>query len=165
MYGSFWKAVGEIIAISDGTKSEWSVVYDAWKDVTTALIKGYSGGFFEAWTVPCLYKVGRFLRVFAIRSDDGGKTNRAAKFGAGIQDDIVNDFGKNEKLEDAARVINRMFTLCISDRYVTLTESRPVDDELRLEHSSSGRIEEMGHLLYHQSAVQDILQGIPDPQS
>lgn len=116
VYAAFWKAIGEIVSIADTPNVDWSAVYDAWKDVTNALIKGYSGGSFEAWTVPCLYVVGRYLRLFAIKADKCGKNSRAVHFSTGVQDDIASDFGKNEKLEDAARVINRMFTLCISDR-------------------------------------------------
>jgi hypothetical protein len=58
------------------------------------------------------------LRIFAIKADDQARSGGAVTFHAGFQDDVVGDFGKNEKLEDAARVINRIFTLCISDRYV-----------------------------------------------
>jgi hypothetical protein len=36
--------------------------------------------------------------------------------GFGFQDDIAADVEKNANLEEAARVINRMFTLCLSDR-------------------------------------------------
>ena len=121
VYIAFWKALGPILdAEDDADMAEWSSVYEGWKEVTNTLIKGYSSGHFEAWTVPCLYVVGRFLRTFAIRADANAK---AANGGiqmttGGFQDDIASDIGKNEKLEDAARVINRMFTLCISDRYV-----------------------------------------------
>ena len=123
IYIAYWKALGPIIR-AEGLDHDpdWSRVYDSWKEVANALIKGYSSGGFPSWTVPCLYMVGRHLRIFAIKADE---SIRAASGGmqmktGGFQDDIASDVGKNEKLEDAARVINRIFTLCISDRYVAI---------------------------------------------
>lgn len=82
--------------------------------MTNAIIRGYSTGCFEAWTIPCLYTSGKYLRIFAIKADAaGGNADKAMDF----QDDFNPDTGKNEKLEDAARVLNRMFQLCVSDRY------------------------------------------------
>ena len=121
VYIAFWKALGPILDAEDyPSRVDWSRVYDSWKEVTNTLLKGYSSGHFEAWSVPCLYVVGKYLRAFAIKADASAK---AANGGiqmttGGFQDDIASDAGKNEKLEDAARVINRIFTLCISDRYV-----------------------------------------------
>lgn len=121
VYIAFWKALAPILEAEDEPlRADWSQVYDSWKEVANTLIRGYSAGHFEAWTVPCLYVVGRYLRAYAIKADANAK---AANGGmqmttGGFQDDIVSDVGKNEKLEDAARVINRIFTLCISDRYV-----------------------------------------------
>ena len=120
VYAAFWKASGEIVSIQDRLGANWIALYEAWKDVANALIKGYSGGWFEAWTVPCLYVVGRYLRVFAIRADEAHNCTRELNFLAGEQDDAVASIGGNERLEDAARVINRVFTLCISDRYVSI---------------------------------------------
>jgi COP9 signalosome complex subunit 12 len=91
-------------------------VYEAWKEMTNALIRGYSSGGFEAWTVPCLYVTGKYLRIFAIKADE--ETGSKVVFGEGYQDDFNPEAGKNEKLEDAARVLNRIFQLCISDRHV-----------------------------------------------
>ena len=92
------------------------------------VIRGYGGASgFQSWTLPVLYKTGKYLRVFAIKADE----EQAAKVGNGavktendgIGDDITSGaFEKNERLEDAARVINRVFTLCISDRYVVLID-------------------------------------------
>ena len=119
VYVAHWKAIGEIIAINP----DWTKVYDAWKEVANALIRGYSSAGFQAWTVPCLYIAGRYLRIFAIKADASSRDKGAAIFNGGFHDDVVGDGGKNEKLEDAARVINRMFTLCISDRYVDINNS------------------------------------------
>jgi hypothetical protein len=68
-----------------------------------AVFRGFSGGWAN-WLLPVLYTVCRDLRVFAIRADieDKGEGKSA------------------EKLEDAARTLNKMFTLCLSDRYGTM---------------------------------------------
>ena len=107
------------------TRPDWTKVYEAWKDVANTVIKGYSSGVLEAWTLPVLYTAGKHLRTFAIKADEITRAGGGdASFNAGgFQDDIASDSGKNEKLEDAARVINRMFTLCISDRYVAIEEN------------------------------------------
>lgn len=121
VYIAYWKAIGEIQKGESANRSpNWSQVYDAWKEVSNALVRGYSNAGFQAWTVPCMYVVGRYLRIFAIRADaDARDSGNNVKINAGVfQDDIIGDFGKNERLEDAARQINRMFTLCINDRYV-----------------------------------------------
>ena len=121
IYSAYWYAIGTILAAEHTTaRPDWTKVYEAWKDVANTVIKGYSSGVLENWTLPVLYTTGKHLRTFAIKADEnarasGGVTNFNV---GGLQDDIAGVFGKNEKLEDAARVINRMFTLCISDRYV-----------------------------------------------
>ncbi|MCJ1271264.1 COP9 signalosome (CSN) subunit [Lobaria immixta] len=126
LYVAFWKAIGELLDAEGSTsKAGWVKVYESWKEVANVLIRGYSSAGFQAWTVPCLYVAGQYLRIFAIKADEGAKgSGQDVGFGtAGFQDDVVREFGKNERLEDAARVINRMFTLCISDR-APIEESR-----------------------------------------
>lgn len=119
VYVAYWKAIAELLAAqSSPLKEDWSKVYEAWKEVANALIKGYSGAGFPSWTVPCLYITGKYLRIFAIKADDQARAKGTATYDDGFQDDLVGEYGRNEKLEDAARVINRIFTLCISDRYV-----------------------------------------------
>ncbi|KAI4281218.1 MAG: hypothetical protein L6R35_005697, partial [Caloplaca aegaea] len=123
IYVAYWKAIGEILRAETGHhRDDWAIkVYEAWKEVTNLLIRGYSHAGFGAWTMPCLYTVSKYLRVFAIKADE----EQAVKVGSGevkmesdaLGDDIMAGFEKNERLEDAARVINRIFTLCISDRY------------------------------------------------
>jgi hypothetical protein len=65
-----------------------------------------------------LYVVGKYLRVFAIKADV--ETGNDGEFAGEYSDDFNPEGGKNEKLEDAARVLNRIFTLCLSDRYMTV---------------------------------------------
>ncbi|KAI9841422.1 MAG: COP9 signalosome (CSN) subunit [Sclerophora amabilis] len=131
VYVAFWKAVGEIFVTEDAlargqdVQAGWTRVYEAWKEMTSILIKGYSGsGGFQAWTVPCLYVAGKYARAFAIKADEqAGREKGTVTFNSGYQDDVADGFGNNEKLEDAARLINRIFTLCVSDR-APVEESR-----------------------------------------
>jgi len=118
VYAAYWKACNELCQLEDGSTDEWTRVYDMWKELTNALIKGYSSAGFENWTIPCLYTVGRYLRVFAIKADESlqGRGTEPKDVSTTGQDDIMGMMGKNETLEDAARVLNRIFTLCITDR-------------------------------------------------
>jgi hypothetical protein len=123
IYTAYWYAIGGIIAAEQSTsRPDWLRVYMAWKDLANTIIKHYSGGVLEAWTLPVLYMAGKHLRIFAIKADEAAAASGGDDtFNTGeIQEDIAGDFDKNQKLEDAARVINRMFTLCISDRYVVV---------------------------------------------
>ncbi|KAL8733001.1 MAG: hypothetical protein Q9166_002399 [cf. Caloplaca sp. 2 TL-2023] len=131
IYVAYWKAIGEILRAESGNHHhDWAIkVYEAWKEVMNLVIRGYSGlAGFHSWTLPVLYTSGKYLRVFAIKADE----EQAAKVGDGavkmesdgLGDDVMSGgFEKNERLEDAARVINRVFTLCISDR-APMEESR-----------------------------------------
>ena len=121
---AYWHATGALVLAQEAGEgsADWGFVYEKWKDVVNAVIRGYSTGALDNWTLPLLYLAGKYLRQFAIKADEskkGMEGGMAIDMG-GIQDDIAGDFGKNVKLEDAARVLNRMFTLCISDRYETL---------------------------------------------
>lgn len=116
IFVALWTTIKEILAVEDRLQgSDWSRVFDAYKDLTTLLIRGYSTGF-QAWTVPCMYATAKYLRSFAIKADAEAGAKDPEAFGNGFSDDIMGDAGKNEKLEQAAWVINRMFTTCLSDR-------------------------------------------------
>lgn len=78
-----------------------------------ALIRGYEKYGLEVWTVPCLYLVGKYTRIFAIKADESADNSGTA---TSFQDDFNPEAEKNEKLEDAARTLNRVFQLCLSDR-------------------------------------------------
>lgn len=58
-------------------------------------------GDWPSWVMPMLLTTCKFLRLIAIKSDE--QSQKADK--------------SSEHLEDTARHINRMFTLCISDRW------------------------------------------------
>jgi hypothetical protein len=97
-------------------------VYEAWKNMLSQLMRGYQYFGFEAWTIPCLYVASKHLRVFAIKADaerglngNGSNLNDANATGASF-DDFDPEAEKNQMLEDCARHLNKVFTLCISDR-------------------------------------------------
>lgn len=117
IFVAFWRTIGEILKIEESSHDgTWTRVFDAWKEVANLLIRGYSSAGFQAWTVPCLYVAGKYLRTFAIKAD-AETTQDPVAFNEGFQDDVVASYGKTTRLEEAARTINRMFTLCLSDRY------------------------------------------------
>lgn len=132
VFVAYWKAVGEILAAEEATNvgksngnshaggANWLKVYEAWRDVLNAVYRGYQSQQFELWTIPALYVTGRSLRVFAIKADACLSTKKggAMAHNAGFQDDITDDEGGNETLADAARQINKVFGLCLSDRCV-----------------------------------------------
>ncbi|KAI0999330.1 hypothetical protein K3495_g8864 [Podosphaera aphanis] len=126
VYLSYWKAIGEILKADAETeanlKVSWTNVYEAWKEVTLSLIRGYDKNFFEAWTVPCLYVAGKYLRIFSIKADDSTvkKTTSVDKIQV---EDLSVDSDEHEKLEDAARILNKIFQVCLADR-AALEESR-----------------------------------------
>ncbi|KAK5171121.1 COP9 signalosome (CSN) subunit [Saxophila tyrrhenica] len=131
VFTTFYRFVGFLVAAEEAQnagqarEADWSGVYDSWKDVVNALYKGYQSTVLAAWTIPCLYVAGKYLRVFAIKADEKTASQRDSgmAFGGIQEEDAFNPDSKNEKLEDAARQINRIFGLCISDRN-PLDESR-----------------------------------------
>ena len=126
VFSAFYKFVSHLVAAEEASntghvrEADWSGVYEVWKEVVNALHKGYQANLFAAWTIPCLYVAGKYLRVFAIKADENSANQRDSgiEFGGIQEEDVLNPDSKNEKLEDAARQINRIFGLCISDRYV-----------------------------------------------
>ncbi|KAL6863149.1 COP9 signalosome (CSN) subunit [Amphichorda felina] len=123
VYAAYWKALGEILAGESG-KSSWTKVYDTWKDLTSVLIRGYNSHGFEAWTIPSLYMVGKYLRLFAIKSDEERRRSAADDSGAMlIQDDFDAEGEKQAQLRDCEQHLKRIFTLCLTDR-APLEQSR-----------------------------------------
>jgi COP9 signalosome complex subunit 12 len=124
VYTAYWRALAEILAMesehngSGKPTSSWTKVYDTWKEMTSALIRGYSNYNFEAWTIPCLYVAGKHLRLFAIRSDEErnrlGGENNGVEFGI----DFDPETEKHQQLRDCEQQLKRIFTLCLSDRYI-----------------------------------------------
>jgi hypothetical protein len=126
LYTAYWKAIGELLAVEEsmnqGKNADWKKVYDAWKEVLNALLRGYQTQLFAAWTIPCLYVAGKYLRNFAIKADEQEKSSDTGlSFNEGFQEELGG--GKNECLQDAARQVNRIFSACISDRYGDLVDT------------------------------------------
>ena len=127
VYASYWKFLGILLAAEDAQnagsaqEADWVGVYEGWRDVVNVLYRQYQANLFGAWTIPCLYGAGKFLRVFAIKADQkaaASQRDSGMSFGVGgvPEEDMLGSESKNEKLEDATRQINRIFGLCISDR-------------------------------------------------
>lgn len=117
IYAAFWKFLGDAITNQVDSRVRRRR-YEGWKTMTNAMIRGFNSGEIEAWALPCLYVAGRWLRSFAIEADqeeqEEGKD--ASQLTAMESDDIAATMAQNDTLADAARVINRMFTICINDR-------------------------------------------------
>ncbi|KAF2476022.1 uncharacterized protein BDR25DRAFT_300851 [Lindgomyces ingoldianus] len=127
----YWKAVGEILAVEEATNQGrledriWVAVYDAWKALTDSIQRYVSNGTLPFWAVVCMYHAATNLRKFAIKADEQlASTKGNVTFNSGFQDDVVDSLAKTEKLEEAARLFNRMFALCLGDRNPDLNESR-----------------------------------------
>lgn len=103
---------------SNGQNANWVEVYNAWKGVVNVLLKAYLESILDAWTIPCLYTAGKYLRIFAIKADDVASSLRESGAIVASYEEEESDGGKNENLEDAARQINRIFSVCNGDRYV-----------------------------------------------
>ncbi|UNI23657.1 COP9 signalosome (CSN) subunit [Purpureocillium takamizusanense] len=124
VYAAYWNAIGEILAGESG-KSTWTKVYESWKELTSMLIRGYNNFGFEAWTIPSLYLVGKYLRLFAIKSDDERSRSSADPTTAAslMQDDFDPESEKQAQLRDCEQHLKRIFTLCLNDR-APIGESR-----------------------------------------
>jgi hypothetical protein len=126
----YWRAVDRIVkaeqAQIQGKLSERQSleVYDAWKDLTSSFTKNISNGSLPHWTIFTLCLTANHLRKFAIKADEQMSKAKPVAFNAGFQDDIVGAAPRNEKLEEAARVFNRIFALCLGDRTPDMMQSR-----------------------------------------
>ena len=124
VFVTYHKFVGSLLQAEEAqtagkiNDANWSRVYDDWKEVVNILYRGYTGNSFAAWTIPCLYVAGRYLRVFAIKVDEelARKRDSGLAFGNVLEEEAFDASSKNDKLEDAGRQINRVFALCLGDR-------------------------------------------------
>lgn len=129
IYTLYYKFVARLLSAEEaqntGEKAKWTDVYNAWKAVVNALLQGYIQSVLEAWTLPCLYVAGKYLRIFAIKADDAANSLRDSGIimTTMVEDDAQDEGNKHENLEDAARQINRIFSICNGDRYVLLYAS------------------------------------------
>jgi hypothetical protein len=121
---NFWRAIKEIILADEAANQDrleerqYVAVYDKWKDLTSSFIKHISGGVLPAWAIFTLYFTANHLRKIAIRADEQLSKSKPASLNTGYSDDIVSSVPLNQKLEEAARVFNRIFALCLGDRCV-----------------------------------------------
>jgi hypothetical protein len=125
---NFWRAITEIILADEAAnrgrlgERQYVAVYDKWKDLTNSFMKHISSGVLPAWAIFTLYFTANHLRKIAIRADEQLSQSKPASLNTGYSDDIVSSVPLNQKLEEAARVFNRIFALCLGDRCV-LTSS------------------------------------------
>lgn len=118
----YWRAVKEIIkadeAANQGKLNErhYVAVYDTWKDLTGSFIKHISAGLLPPWAIFTLYFTANHLRKIAIQADEQLAKSKPATLSTGYSDDVVSAVPQNQKLEEAARVFNRIFALCLGDR-------------------------------------------------
>jgi len=121
-----WKCIRELILIDSNRGGDWGVAFKAYKDLCINLCRGYTNFGFQAWTVPCMYTAGKYLRIIAIRADADAASKAASHnngFTHGLSDDISDTSEKNEKLQDAARTLQQMVSVCRTDDS-DLTQSR-----------------------------------------
>lgn len=106
---AFWNVVYELERSGVTTHREhdegyWPKVYAAQRTVMGLVCRGFNTGGWANWMLPMLYSTCRYLREFAMAADDeDSKAENASS------------------LEDAARHLNKGFTLCLSDRWVYLS--------------------------------------------
>lgn len=126
VFSAFYTFVVKLLAAEEAQnagrlrEADWNGVYEGWKEVVNALVRAYQNSILEAWTLPCIYVAGKYLRIFAIKADDKMASQRDSglAFGGIEEEDAFDPSSKNEKLEDAARQINKLFGMCLGDRYV-----------------------------------------------
>lgn len=112
-----WKCIRELALIEAGRGGDWNAAFKAYKDLCISLCRGYSTFGFQAWTIPCMYTAGKYLRIIAAKADaEAAKASANSNgFATGLSDDITDTSEKNEKLQDAARTLQQMLSVCRSD--------------------------------------------------
>jgi hypothetical protein len=161
----YWRAVKQIILADEAanqgrlTDRQFLAVYDAWKDLTSSFIKHISNGALPAWAIFTLYFTANHLRKIAIKADEHLARAKPATSLTSFSDDIVPQAARSEKLEEAARVFNRVFALCLGDRCATIYPISFLTSLTQAQKSRSVRVSQVGCLLYSQSSIQDVLQG------
>lgn len=161
----YWRAVKEIIKADEAANQgklgdrQYVAVYDAWKDLTGSFIKHISGGSLPPWAIFTLYFTANHLRKIATKADEYLAKAKPVAFNAGFSDDIVGAAARNEKLEEAARVFNRIFSLCLGDRCAMASALYFIAISDPHQKPRPFRVPQVGRLLHSQSSIQDIFQG------
>lgn len=125
IFVALWKCARELSLIEQNRQGNWDRAFKAYKEVCTFLNRGYSNYGFQAWTIPCMYTAGKYLRLIAIRADEAAVRSSPNGFGlaSDLADDMADDGTSNARLQDAARTLQQMISVCRSDDS-DLTESR-----------------------------------------
>ncbi|KAF3921561.1 hypothetical protein AA313_de0203262 [Arthrobotrys entomopaga] len=105
VYVAFWK-VSQSLERYD--EVEWGQVFTGMKDLTQAVIRGFQNSGWEVWSLEVLYTACKYLRYVAIRADEAKRAEGEDTW---------------KQLEEAARIINRAFNVCLNDR-AELAQSR-----------------------------------------
>jgi hypothetical protein len=161
----YWRAVKQIILVDEAANQgklgdrQYLTVYDAWKDLTSSFIKHISAGSLPAWAIFTLYFTANHLRKIAIKADEYLAKAKPATANTSFSDDVVTTTVRSEKLEEAARVFNRVFALCLGDRCAIIYNRCHIFSLTRAQKPRHVRVSQMGCLLYSQSSIQDLLQG------
>jgi hypothetical protein len=161
----YWRAVKQIILADEAANQgrlgdrQYLAVYDTWKDLTSSFIKHISGGALPAWAIFTLYFTANHLRKIAIKADEYLAKSKPATSINSFSDDIVTQAARSEKLEEAARVFNRVFALCLGDRCANTHSNFLFSSLTQAQKPRSVRVPQVGCLLYSQSSIQDVLQG------
>jgi hypothetical protein len=161
----YWMAVKQIILADEAANQgrlddrQYLAVYDAWKDLTSSFIKHISGGALPAWAIFTLYFTANHLRKIAIKADEYLANSKPATSSNSFSDDLVPQAARSEKLEEAARVFNRVFALCLGDRCASTSPSSVFFSLTLAQKPRHVRVSQVGCLLYSQSSIQDVLQG------
>lgn len=168
----YWRAVKQIILAEEAANQgklgdrQYLAVYDTWKDLTSSFIKHISGGSLPPWAIFTLYFTASHFRRIAIKADEQLARAKPATSVNSFSDDIVvPQAARSEKLEEAARVFNRVFALCLGDRCAT---THPVFCIICLTLAQKPRhvrVTQVGCILYSQPSIQDVFQGTASVQS
>jgi hypothetical protein len=161
----YWRAVKQIILVDEAANQgrlgdrQYLTVYDAWKDLTSSFIKHISAGALPPWAIFTLYFTANHLRKIATKADEYLARAKPATSNTSFSDDIVTQVARSEKLEEAARVFNRIFALCLGDRCANTYQSCYLSSLTPAQKPRPVRVPQVGRLLYSQSPIQDVLQG------
>lgn len=166
LIAGYWRAVKQIILADEAANQgklgdrQYLAVYDTWKDLTSSFIKHISGGSLPPWAIFTLYFTANHFRRIAIKSDELLARAKPATSVNSFSDDIVvPQAARSEKLEEAARVFNRVFALCLGDRCAITHPYFHMFGLTQAQKSRYVRVSQVGSLLYSQPSIQDVLQG------
>lgn len=119
----YWKAVRQILQAEEAKNKNRAGdrsmvdVYDAWKAFASAIHTHIDRGNLPPWAVILMYRTANYLRLFASKADDQiMKSKGKVTTKSSLIDDDVSTKPTPEKLPDAIRLFNKMFSSCMGDR-------------------------------------------------